>query len=564
MIKIIINKRINSIFHLQNFSHMKLRFTILILSVLLFSIGVLKSQSIINNVSTLQLKSGNSVLFGKDIIINDNPTRDQRQVSLCSDFNGWLYAVYSYINQGFPGFTILKSIDNGITWTVFYDGYYPEGAFFSSIDILVTGDSISNLKLFLAIVVSNAITTHEGEAWVLRFNGETGIYEDQLFFDFPCYCLSIASDFMYPAINSNPHSLGLLYSKYSGSGDSIIFRSSSNSGMSLDNRKIVATSTIRFHNVALTYGRSFSQNNGRYYAAWEEKADFTSNVGHIYTAHTEPNFNSSFTTPVMLDNLDASAYNNAKNPAIACQYNNTDNDSSNLTEIILFDKFITTSNKYDIEGFYNMKSTNTANFKKFTLNTSSDNKQQPWVNFNPFDSTFMVTYYNATIQKLHFLLHNFNMSNADSWQVLNSGYNDSSNLVKPYPRVVLNIAEQQGANVWAAEGTGGNGIAMFDAPYSIYTGFTENNKTDNFEIFHVYPNPCSSFVNVAFELRSTESVTISITDLLGKKMEILQDQVYHNGIYLIKCDVSHFPQGSYLLSIKTQHIIEYRKILIIR
>ena len=65
---------------------MKRKIAILIFSVLLFSIEGLNSQSINNNVPVLPLKSTNSVLFGKDIIVNDNQSQNQRHAVLCSAF----------------------------------------------------------------------------------------------------------------------------------------------------------------------------------------------------------------------------------------------------------------------------------------------------------------------------------------------------------------------------------------------------------------------------------------------------------------------------------------------
>ena len=253
-----------------------------------------------------------------------------------------------------------------------------------------------------------------------------------------------------------------------------------------------------------------------------------------------------------------------KNPSIACQYNNINNDSLNLTEVVLFDKYIPASIKYDINGFFNMKSTNTSHFIEFTLNPSSDSKQQTSINFNPFDSTFMVTYYNSTTQKLPFLLHNYNMLNADSWLVLNAGYNDSSDLANPFPIVALNFDQQQGANVWSAEGTGGNGIAMFDAPYSIYTGISENNITNSNDYFRIYPNPCNNILNISMELKNSENVTIIMYELLGKIMAKVTDQKFPANRNVLKYNVSDIPPGSYLLSIKTITYNETLKLLLMR
>ena len=120
----------------------------------------------------LPLKSGNSVLFGQDVVIKDSSILNQRQVVICSAYNGWLYAAYSYIIQStnMAALTLLKSIDNGNTWDVLWDSPYPlDNSEFKRVDILAAGDSISNIKIFLAGVVSNSFTGL-GNTFVIRYN----------------------------------------------------------------------------------------------------------------------------------------------------------------------------------------------------------------------------------------------------------------------------------------------------------------------------------------------------------------------------------------------------------
>jgi hypothetical protein len=548
---------------------MKRQFALLIIPVLFLIIGDLKCQSFNNGLSLLPLKSSNSVLFGKDIVINDNPSRDQRLVKVCSSFNGWLFALYTYRHsvQDFPGFTILRSTDNGITWAILIDGYDPAGnGYFSSSDMVVTGASVPNLKLFMVLINSGNESTGFGQAEWYRYNAETGIFEGGGLLN-GGYSISVCSDFTYPASNSNPYSVGIVYTQYLSivGADTVIFLSSSNGGLSFDNRKVLAGSSNWFDNVTLTYGRSLSESSGRYYAAWEEKANFTSTTGHIYTAHSEPNFNSSWTTPVMLDGLNSSINNKVRNPSIACQYNNIDNDSSSFTEVVLFDTYNSATSSYDINGFYNMKPTNTDHFTLFTPNLADgENRQEASINFNPFDSTFMLTYYDATNQKLPFLTHNFNMINENSWNVLNSGYNDSSNLANPNPRVALNFAEHKGMNVWVAEGQGGNGVAMFDAPYSTYTFTTNSQMKFKSPFLSVYPNPCRGLLNLYFELKNEGRVMVFINDLAARKMGTITDQSYAAGRHLLKYDISGYAPGSYAITAHTGQLAETCRLIVIK
>jgi len=522
------------------------------LFILIFENGIAQSRSI-------PLKSSNSMMFGNDIILNNMPSEDQHHVAICTAFNGWLYAAYTYVDAlNLAAGALLKSVDNGNTWTVIFDETVP-GAYseITSMDLIATGDSLSNLKVYLAAVASYGAGL--GEGFVNQYNGITGAYEQNLLLRGDLYYIALAKDGTYPAYNSNPYSFGVLYSAYKNLGDSIIFYSSSNGGISLDKRQVVATTPYRFHKVALCYGRSPSWSTGRYFAAWEAKAGFYSNTGHIYTSHSEPNFSSAFTPPVMLDTLDASAYNNSRNPSIACQFNSTDNDSTNLTEIVLFDKYHSSENRYDIDGFYNMKSTNTNHFDQFNLNSSSDNRQQPSINFNPYDQTFMVTYYDSTSQKLPYLLHDFNMQNPNAWQVVSTGYNDSPDLSAPYPKVVLNMGQHQGANVWSGNSAGGIGVALYDAPY-LPTGFLD--KKQDIKIV-TFPNPTNSLFNLAFELPKKENVQIYLMSIYGRIVKTVE-QLYESGFHQVKIDVSGLSAGTYIYSFKSDDSSSLGKFVIMR
>jgi len=544
---------------------MKARFTIFAFLLLCFT--GLNAQTGYFNGQGVPLKP-QSPLFGKDIVIHDSSSQNQGQVVICSAFNGWLYAGYTYFSTYYncPAFEILKSIDKGITWNVINEVISNPVYSHISLDMIALGDSISNLKLFVSFVYTSGDES-PGVGYLDRFNGITGDWEDILLQDNYCYRIAISTDFMYPANSSSPHSLGVLYSAqniFTHNIDSIIFCSSSNGGVSLDNRQVIATTGNKFHKVALAYGRSSSYPSGRYFAAWEEKNDLTSTTGRIYTAHTEPNYNSPFTTPVQLDALDPSATNMCRNPVIACQYNNTDNDSSNLTEVVLFEKFKPASGDYDVTGYYNLQAATTSHFRPLNIAATANNELQPDICFNPYNSKFMVTYFDSTEKKLPFLTNDVNLTSPNSWNVVSQGYNDNSNLVAPYPKVELNFAQQDGMNAWIAEGTGGNGIALFDAPYSTYTGVSGHSTGTSAKLIGSYPNPGSRTISIAFDLKNAGKVTIDVMSIMGQLIGTITDQVYSAGKHAVQYDVSDLPNGNYLYKFRSGDFNAIGKFTVIR
>jgi hypothetical protein len=505
-----------------------------------------------------------SSLFGKDIVIQDTSDRDQRNVATCSAFNGWLYAVYSYPIGIEQAIAVLKSTDNGINWELLGEGGTVFASSTTRVDIIACGNSNDNLKLFVGYVYFiDALNT--GGAYVIRYKAEPFGYEDELLKQDGGIIkdLALSSDYMYPCVNSNPHSIGVLFSR-KGVIDTLVFRSSSNGGMSLDSRHKIATSSNFFHKVSLNYGRSPSWNSGRYFAAWEEQTSQTSTVGHIYIAHSEPNFDSSFTRPICLDSLDPSLINKVRNPAIACQYSNADNDSANLTEVVLFEKYKPASTDFDVAGFYNVQATTTSHFRPLNIAATPNNELQPDICFNPYNSKFMVTYFDSTDKKLPFLTNDVNLTSPNSWNVISQGYNDNSNLVAPYPKVKVNFGLQDGMNAWISEGTGGNGIALFDAPYSTYTGVAGNSIGSSVRLYGSYPNPCNNAIKIVFGQKNAGRVTINVMGIMGQSLGTVTDQNYPAGKHVVQFDVSNLPDGNYLYKFRSGDFTDTEKFTVIR
>jgi len=536
-----------------------------IASIFFFSSGFLKSQTFPVQ-PVIPYHTNASPIFGKDIVIHDHPERNQRNIAICSAFNGWLFAVYSYDEEYLQDLSILKSVDNGITWEVLLEGQTGTvGSIVTRVDIIACGNTLANLKLFLGYSYYNPeFKVSDSHIW--RASADPFVIEEDITDEpnDPVHDFVFASDYLYPSGNSNPYSVGYLYTKM-GVKDTLIFRSSSNGGMVFDNRRIIATATQFFHKVALSYGRSPSWSNGRYFAAWEEQpVAFSENIGHIYTAHTGDNINGPFSTRVCLDSLNSEFINKVRNPTISCQVNDADNDSASLTEVVMFEKYSPVTNRFDLAGYYNLQAPSSNYFRSFTATPSSYYNLQPDINFNHYNSTFMLTYFDQTNQSLPLLSHNVNMVNPDSWDILTSHYNDSVNITKPYPKVRTSTSKQDGMNVWTADKPNGNGVALFDAPYSTWTGASEKNSSTNGHLVRAYPNPCNTSITIDFELQKSKHVTITLYDLPGQPLKTLTDRNYSSGRHLVKADLTDLRPGSYIYSLQTGNFSASGKICIAR
>ncbi|MEI7897179.1 MAG: T9SS type A sorting domain-containing protein [bacterium] len=545
---------------------MKKNLFVLMTLLLGFVIQTCHAQSYSNEPPVLPLKTSGSVLFGQDIVINNRPDQDQRNLTICSAPNGWLYSAYSYDSLGQSIIELMRSKDKGLSWQ--FLGAVPflggPSEVIKKLDILVTGNNEPDQKLFLAVLAHeglfNADYVEFDRLKCDPFNFETQIFRNT---SKSYHDIAIASDNNYPAIGSNPNSIGVVYSK-TGTRDSLIFYSSSDGGITFNNRKVIATTTKRFHKVALSYGVSLSQNTGRYFAAWEEQADSISNLGHIYTSHSNPNFNSSFTTPLMLDGIDPSLTNLCRNPVIACQANNVDNDSANLSEVVLFEKFNPGSGDYDVTGFYNKKAATANVFTRLNIAVTTNNELRPSIAFNPYDSTFTLTYFDSTTQKLPLLNKNFNLANPDNWNIVSPGYNGNNNLTAPGPKIIVSEGMHKACSGWTGNQSSGKGVALFDATYIPSVGIAEDGQTDMVRLIRIFPNPCTTTMTVSFEVKCEERIVISLRNLFGQQVANLSDQTWQEGIHSVSYNVSTFSAGIYYYTFKTGTYMASGKICIIR
>jgi hypothetical protein len=243
---------------------------------------------------------------------------------------------------------------------------------------------------------------------------------------------------------------------------------------------------------------------------------------------------------------------------------NSNNDSANITEIALFEKYLSGNNSHDIQGFYNLQATNKSHFNEFSLSSSSDNKLQPDISFNNYASNFMVTYYDSTMQKLPFLTNDMNLVNPNSWTIVSSGYNDSSNLLAPHPKVELNLEQQNGVNVWTAGRAGENGIAMFDGPYNYPAGISQDHQKEFAILYGAHPNPCKDVTNIGFELKKPEKVNITLFDMYGQPIEMLTDQNYSAGKHDLRIDVSKYPSGTYIYKFQTSETVTSNRLIVVK
>jgi len=499
-------------------------------------------------------------MFGKDIIIHEQPDKDQQDVAICSAFNGWLYSAFAYDSANKAVVKVFKSLDNGESWESIW--YYCLGLpneRITKIEILTTGNTLTSFKIILGFSWTN-IVSNTGGAVVLRFNGATGIFEENILQDPDWYVkdFALASDFNFPAQNSNPNSIAVVYSKEGWPSDSIIITTSDNGGGSFTSRHSLPLPYNSINKVAITYGYCQGNPKGRYFVAWEQHENLKQPFGHIYTAFTFPDFNSPLSNPICLDALVPSASNLCSNPVISCQTSNFNNDSSDMTLFILCEQYLEEQSIYNILGFYNLQPTSSNYFKDFILTNQTHSSREPSIIYNIYDTTFYATYFDSTEHNLPLVKKNANFFEHEFWQLLTTAYNDDEIVGYPNPKVSVNHQSNMAITTWISEGLDSNGLALFDGQDHVFQGF--DNKPDPAEspVLNAYPNPVIDYVTIEFDQLEDGIAKLELRNSMGQLIDVILDKTIAKGNYKISYNMMSLPTGSYFIILKNSHGLSYQ------
>ncbi len=107
-----------------------------------------------------------------------------------------------------------------------------------------------------------------------------------------------------------------------------------------------------------------------------------------------------------------------------------------------------------------------------------------------------------------------------------------------------------------------NSITVFD---SIYSGLSSSTVTTNrHSLKQNFPNPFNPTTKIKYSISKTSRVIIKIYDLLGREIIRLVDKEKLSGNYEVEFDGSNIPNGVYFYQLKTDGLMETKKMILLR
>jgi len=88
------------------------------------------------------------------------------------------------------------------------------------------------------------------------------------------------------------------------------------------------------------------------------------------------------------------------------------------------------------------------------------------------------------------------------------------------------------------------------------------NTTLDYAAFNVYPNPSSGITTIDYTLKSTTNVRIVVSDIYGKQIQVVENQIMNSGTYSTSWNAGTHESGTYFIKIISDDSIQIRKVLL--
>lgn len=94
--------------------------------------------------------------------------------------------------------------------------------------------------------------------------------------------------------------------------------------------------------------------------------------------------------------------------------------------------------------------------------------------------------------------------------------------------------------------------------------FDESETPDQYFIEQNYPNPFNPSTNITYKVPETANVTITLYDMLGRKLSTLVNERKTAGSYQITLDMSSYSSGIYLYRMQSGSFVKTRRLTLIK
>lgn len=496
-----------------------------LITAIIFSIGI-------------QSAFGQDPLWNSDVNVMPQAGKYYKEVKTTVAFDGTIYLGRLYADSPdgrYYGFDILKSQDDGVTWSFFHsetlDG---SDEAFTAMDIIAAGENTDDFRLYLAVPAINTATHYtvmlatrynkNGVAEILSFNGEDYTYNSTRGFS----SVSWATDSRKPSEVSNPYTISLAAAK-AESTDEVIAWSTNDPSIDF-HRKVVASSVSFMKNVSASIGVVEISPYPVLGVAYTTTVNGQTDFGDVFVRYFYADDLTSMTYPLPVG-TGATDYGRPSLSLSQTRGSGSGPGYDDIRTIIAYNVDQST----DINTNFRYADTlfdSDPDFETITgplIGGGAGDQMNPHVIFDPAGKNFVITYYDKNTGKLPFLYKWLGSPVSESFALLKDTYRDSfiipsSNII---PRLAMNPTKVQAVFAWNDDY-----LSMFDAEYTMGVNDSE------LSILSVFPNPVKDILNINSQ-KNVEKT--EVYNLSGQLVLTAKNQT--------KIDMSSLPAGNYVVRI---------------
>ena len=109
---------------------------------------------------------------------------------------------------------------------------------------------------------------------------------------------------------------------------------------------------------------------------------------------------------------------------------------------------------------------------------------------------------------------------------------------------------------------GSNGFLSLFIDTSSVTRILEEEEISVEPIFTVYPNPFNSLTKIKLNIEKNCFVKMELYNILGERIQIIIEDHFSRGTYLIPLDLNHYSSGIYLILLNSENSKQIQKIVL--
>lgn len=100
--------------------------------------------------------------------------------------------------------------------------------------------------------------------------------------------------------------------------------------------------------------------------------------------------------------------------------------------------------------------------------------------------------------------------------------------------------------------------------YIISSGESNPELIRDYSLGQNFPNPFNPITTIKYSLPEKSNIELSIFDITGRVISVLDKGVKEKGIYEVKFDAGRLPSGIYFYRLKSESIIITKKLVVIK